>query len=670
MLGWVSAISTPPPQPQEVKLAPPGYGQVCHTSDQDCTDDLECVNYNTTQPEFGVCKVKLGQLCTSVTQCGTNGRYCTGVCSETPYGGLNQTGPCQEGLIENSEGMCKLPVGDPCQTSETCVTDLCYNGYCIFPLGSGDSCQSEVECATGNCSQGYCQVPGIETGQEGAVCSTNARVAPGCDQDLGCFAMWNEEHHQGVCVPLTQELNHCGGSASCPPPMVCQYTQDNYGNNTTSCVFPYLDDQPDPTNCSVEDTSLGPLTTGVCNPGSSCQEGRCIMDTSFDTAIYRWKNWIPSTLITQLNAQVTDAVASEDSSISTLEAAPRVMTGEWEYITDLKLHPEPNTLSVLETDQGPPYIIFRCQEWYVQRGETPPVAINLNGKARYKKEDKSKNLKEVAVIHQARVTPAACVVITLNFLGSVSGTTDVYRQCVAELSKNFEIDGIVTIDTYVANYYDSTPYTYRWKEVGDDTKHDLETFDGPSFCEDRLNDLGQIKASFINDGYVYAVVTTIEQLGFYIEDIEKDNAEPVFVRYDTPDCRWVFNYIYDWTQYLKYEFIFQTQKAIIISQEAWTEESDGDLKIVQQYSDLVIPPPYLSGWSDMSAQLSGYYPYAQDYDQLLLSFFLRYQQTWRLVVMYAYYSVIVPVEDLTETSVTTVSFPSENNYTAFAYLVK
>jgi len=92
-------------------VGPLPFGYSCKGAS--CAAGLIC------DPATTLCKVEPGQPCSQYGDCGT-GFYCSGVCVSGSHGGLNQSCPCNSGLVcspnplQPSDLICPGPQGFPC----------------------------------------------------------------------------------------------------------------------------------------------------------------------------------------------------------------------------------------------------------------------------------------------------------------------------------------------------------------------------------------------------------------------------------------------------------------------------------------------------------------------------------------------------------------------------
>lgn len=111
------AVSTRSTCPEKQKL-----NQPCQQT-SDCNNGLICVKLigGTT----GVCKVAMGGVCATNSECATGLTCRNGICMATG-GGLNSPCPCGEGFtcVNN---VCKVKVGGTCTADSQCATGVCNN---------------------------------------------------------------------------------------------------------------------------------------------------------------------------------------------------------------------------------------------------------------------------------------------------------------------------------------------------------------------------------------------------------------------------------------------------------------------------------------------------------------------------------------------------------------
>lgn len=353
---------------QEVKM---GLGAPCVASssstllysNQNCDIGLTCDD-SGFGTETGICKVSLGQPCSTLADCTADAHVCSfGVCAVKPYGGLGQPPDgilCDPGLTIASDGRCRKVVGTSCLMDNECVNNVCMDGVCIAPLPNGafcdrdkecmdnkcnktwlmGSCQvgghpcvSEADCASGPCvktdTRGICQDPMITIGSVGSVCNS---VVP-CDNGLRCTRDVDIPSSFGQCLPpiLTwPSSSTCAtGGVGCQQSMICKGGE---------CVFR----TPDPTSCIADtDCPIGAVcTNGVCEYG--LEPAR----TGTPYKLWRWR--LP-----------------DRGTVSEWEVVPITMVGS------------PTFVSVVRDNYATHYLIGDASTTtYLEDGETP-VSVSV-----------------------------------------------------------------------------------------------------------------------------------------------------------------------------------------------------------------------------------------------------------------------------------------------------
>lgn len=265
-----------------------GYGSRCSIKPidvptiydpQQCSEDLTCVQYDINS-NWGICKTSLGQPCNTLNQCVPNAVICLNVCSETYTGGLNQIGPCNPGLIIDSDGLCKYNIGyQGCNKSSDCVYGSCVFdsnliGTCKPQFDDGTQCNVNSDCLNNNCSGNlikYCQPPDIISGEINSACSSNINTGPQCGNDLGCFQDFGTSSADfGICRSIVKSWPSTCNNEACIPPTIC------YNGN---CVYPETISKFETNSCSI---------TGVCSKGYTCNNNNCIPDSEVPFISNNW----------------------------------------------------------------------------------------------------------------------------------------------------------------------------------------------------------------------------------------------------------------------------------------------------------------------------------------------------------------------------------------------
>lgn len=223
-------------------------------NDNVCGDDLICDSATYT------CKVPNGGECNNYSDCLV-GSYCSGVCTNSPAGGILEPCPCETGLTcsNNPSGgsslVCLIVEGGPCNNDNECESQVCSSGTCQGSLQVGQVCTSNSQCGTNFCSPdingtSVCQNPSTPSGTNGS----NCQVAL-CNDGLTCY---NE-----TCHLATAGLNNvCNTNNFCEPPLVCLDPSGNpyNGNNSSNCYF-----NQESNTCVNE-----------CVFGFECKDGNCL----------------------------------------------------------------------------------------------------------------------------------------------------------------------------------------------------------------------------------------------------------------------------------------------------------------------------------------------------------------------------------------------------------
>lgn len=326
---WVKSLQKIPATPPPTQFAPASYGMRCisnntgtgqtniggYTSSnpldytpQVCDVGLVCVKLNESD-STGFCKKAEGQPCTSVYECEPNLKYCSGVCSLTYVGGVNQEPPCLSDLVQEN-GLCKVPLGGKCTTTLDCANNTVYqcvtndlsnpnSKTCIIPYDNGNNCIANSDCLSNNCDLsnstdndglGICQPIDSNTGELGSVCIfyQSKTQDTACQSTLECN-LNPDSTDTGTCLipvftwPNNSLVAECVSNA-CIPPTLCL-------NQT--CSFPI----PDPLSCSSMDS------TGYCLSNYNCLNNRCYPDAGYPGLGSTWRlsQWIRSSYSTMGN---------------------------------------------------------------------------------------------------------------------------------------------------------------------------------------------------------------------------------------------------------------------------------------------------------------------------------------------------------------------------------
>ena len=93
----------------------------------DCNTGLVCEK--TQNGITGVCKVPSGGVCATSNDCSLDLKCQNGICMSSG-GGVNGPCPCKEGLtcVNN---VCKIKIGGKCTQNTDCANGLCVNNICV-----------------------------------------------------------------------------------------------------------------------------------------------------------------------------------------------------------------------------------------------------------------------------------------------------------------------------------------------------------------------------------------------------------------------------------------------------------------------------------------------------------------------------------------------------------
>lgn len=228
----------------------------CLTSD--CDSNLTC------DPVDFVCRISTNATCSNSWDC-ISGDICNLTCLPGgSLGGLDDPCPCDPYLVCSNlyvSPVCKVPVGDSCDTNEQCTTNNCTDNVCGL-MFNGFPCTTNSDCESNSCSLGFCQASGITTGEVNAMCYSDGCqisdvLGASCNTGLQCDC---DTH---TC------LQEVGFMESCSPGVnVC---------NNTEC----LDSSGDPCvsgDCSCSYNFENP-NEGVCTSLYQANGSSCLGDT-------------------------------------------------------------------------------------------------------------------------------------------------------------------------------------------------------------------------------------------------------------------------------------------------------------------------------------------------------------------------------------------------------
>lgn len=308
-LLWIYTLKKTPILPTISGYAPAQIGMRCtevHTSSSSvsiapeaftpvaCDQGLVCISAGANAGSY--CRKAIGSPCTTIYECEPQALMCTGVCSTSPAGGINQ--PCLNDGTCNSGLQCISPPGtvgglpvckyndgvSNCSRSSDCVSNRCVQNssgekVCLAPLGLGDPCNvtstdtapcgSMYACVASETGS-YCQPKNLPATGVGAVCyypgGGRSAAEVKCPSGLYCAYDYakggpisGEEY--GYCAPTLQTWRgQCSDTVACAAPTICS-------NGT--CVLPM-----DNSGNSIINT-CGDQTSYTCNTGFTCSNSIC-----------------------------------------------------------------------------------------------------------------------------------------------------------------------------------------------------------------------------------------------------------------------------------------------------------------------------------------------------------------------------------------------------------
>lgn len=138
-------------------------------------------------PQFNLCRLDLGQPCQSSNDCIT-GSYCAGTCISKvipPSAITGITGdncPCNYNTHSCVNGICLSKT--TCSIDQDCITTSCINGTCSGLFDNGTLCEYNAQCSSYNCSNGVCQMSGVVTGTIGSSCQFDCNYPLVCDNGI------------------------------------------------------------------------------------------------------------------------------------------------------------------------------------------------------------------------------------------------------------------------------------------------------------------------------------------------------------------------------------------------------------------------------------------------------------------------------------------------------
>lgn len=273
----------------------------CATAPTSCQSNLGLTCDGLTY----LCKKVEGQVCESASDCAT-GLYCSGLCTSSPNGGLDQPCPCNTGYsCDTTQALhvCKADGGTTCTHNADCISQDCLNGVCTSGFANALPCSTNSQCSSEHCSNGFCQPPGVTTGMVGAACTglCTGQVGALCSAELACQCN-NGEQQPGTCSTTTAGiLSICSEVTTCSSELICYQPVTGGGAQLCTgagcaCRFPYTDPNHPPTG--IECIAGMSLENGICqnDRGLGCQNsfhcaselcsgGAVVTRYTFDAAI-------------------------------------------------------------------------------------------------------------------------------------------------------------------------------------------------------------------------------------------------------------------------------------------------------------------------------------------------------------------------------------------------
>jgi hypothetical protein len=261
---------------------------------QKCKDGLQCQKYNSTDT-YGVCLRELNTACKVLTECVSEANYCSGVCSLTSAGGINQVcsstnKSCIAGKTtcvyepQSSSGLCKSI--STCSVDDDCASNFCNDGICKIKQVNGNVCGSNIDCESNVCmsqdgTHKYCQASSdIIKGGIDYTCmiyGSNSN-GPRCDSSITGCAYTSILSGYGTCQLTSHKWpsNLCDENNACIEPTICL---------NGKCSFPSITNSCDAKN-----------TTTICTTGYTCNSGICesstigVPSSSGSMGISKWLN--------------------------------------------------------------------------------------------------------------------------------------------------------------------------------------------------------------------------------------------------------------------------------------------------------------------------------------------------------------------------------------------
>ena len=254
-----------------------------------CDEGLSCDDATNT------CRISDGNKCNIFADCLTTS-YCSGIClnrgSNPPELVTGTTGdpcPCDVDKHECILGLdlqerCLLKPGNTCTNNVECTSGRCTGGKCTAGEPPGAECTADKDCVSQNCSVGFCQLPGMGTGELGAICGPDEDQAK-CEDGLLCSTK------TGTCVLANIGLGSgCNSGILCSDPLICVQTdvQDTpmditCASDSTGCECRYMTITqgsetgiPSPNVCAPNVIEPG---LDKCSEQFTCVGGACVADS-------------------------------------------------------------------------------------------------------------------------------------------------------------------------------------------------------------------------------------------------------------------------------------------------------------------------------------------------------------------------------------------------------
>lgn len=488
---WILLIQQKPKLPTPPQYAEAGYSMICDLKHSDenylnCAPGLKCTYFGNDN--IGICKAKLGSNCSTIYECSNDALYCTGVCSKTLSGSLNQQGPClTDNMIENELNICKIKENrEGCNKNNDCISGSCVDvegvNMCILQYDNGSICDNKYQCSSLNCSLNICQQQNITTGEKYSYCDPSKNLS--CNQSLSCNINYQDVNmSSGTCQPTVSNwpIIPCDVINSCIYPTICWNGQ---------CVMPRTTDTYITNSCTVNN---------FCTLGYKCDNGICI---PVDAVPY------PSTKSGLVKMQVFPPYQTSPF----FKMIERI--GEIENIDD-------GTFSFL-TNYNIDYFIYRNNgTWLCNFGEIKISTLykNLSSQLYPVQPSYKINIINIMFTYSGNIMITYCILASKN----------VYRCYITEFNDNFNLELVIYTNS-LDTFFD---YGITIKKV--------DIID----IEDKL---GYIKISFIdNDNNLYISLMTKKYLNGLSD---KDNYLFQYITNKTEWCQvYTSQTIYDINEY-------------------------------------------------------------------------------------------------------------------------